>query len=87
MGVLCTVAMIGSSVGMALTALISHDVTSDLLVAPDRSAPLPEPSELWMSGYRSAFWFLFSLSLVGLAVTLGCLRNVGYLGRILDIDH
>lgn len=86
MGVLCTVAMIGASVGMALTALISNDVSTQQLQKPDQSTSLESP-EIWMSGYRTAFLFLLSLNLVGLAVTFGCLRKLGFLGRKLDIDH
>ncbi|OQE09581.1 hypothetical protein PENVUL_c006G02682 [Penicillium vulpinum] len=81
MGVLCTVAMIGASLGMTLTALISNDVSTQLLHPPDQSTSLLKSPEVWMSGYRTAFWFLLSLNLVGLAVTVGCLRNLGYLGR------
>ncbi|CAG8905541.1 unnamed protein product [Penicillium egyptiacum] len=87
MGVLCTVAMIGASVGMALTALISNDVSTQLLQTPDQRTSLLESPEIWMSGYRTAFWFLFSLNLVGLAIALGCLRKLGYLGRKLHISH
>ncbi|KAJ5252295.1 hypothetical protein N7489_002705 [Penicillium chrysogenum] len=81
MGVLCTVALIGASVGMALTALISNDVSTQLLQTPDQRTSLLESPEIWMIGYRTAFWFLFLLSLVGLAVAFGCLRKLGYLGR------
>lgn len=87
MGVLCTVAMVGASVGMALTALISNDVSTQLLHTPSQSTYLHDSPEIWMSGYRTAFLFLFSLNLVGLAVTLGCFRKLGYLGRKLDIGH
>ncbi|CAI7564828.1 unnamed protein product [Penicillium palitans] len=87
MGVLCTVAMVGASVGMALTTLISNDVSTQLLQTPNHSNYLHDSPEIWMSGYRTAFLFLFSLNLVGLAVTLGCLRKLGYLGRKLDIGH
>ncbi|KAJ5780652.1 hypothetical protein N7457_005812 [Penicillium paradoxum] len=87
MGVLCTVAMIGASVGMALTALISNDFMADLLLTPDRTTSLHESPEIWMTGYRSAFWFLFLMSLTGLAVTLSCLRNIGYLGRTSDLGY
>ncbi|OQD69288.1 hypothetical protein PENPOL_c002G05025 [Penicillium polonicum] len=87
MGVLCTVAMVGASVGMALTALISNDVSTQLLHTPNQGTSLHDSPEIWMSGYRTAFLFLFSLNLVGLAITLGCLRKLGYLGRKLDIGH
>ncbi|KAJ5192795.1 hypothetical protein N7449_008937 [Penicillium cf. viridicatum] len=87
MGVLCTVAMVGASVGIALTALISNDVSTQLLHTPNQSTSLHDSPEIWMSGYRTAFLFLFSLNLVALAVTLGCFRKLGYLGRKLDIGH
>ena len=85
MGVLCTVAMIGASVGMTLTALISNDVSTQLVQTPNQDSS--ESPEIWMSGYRTAFWFLLSLNLVGLAVTFGCLRKLGLLGRKLDVNH
>lgn len=87
MGVLCTVAMIGASVGMALSALISNDVSTQLLQTPDQTTSLLQSPDTWMRGYQAAFWFLLSLNLVGLAVTLGCLRKLGNLGRKLDIGH
>jgi hypothetical protein len=87
MGVLCTVAMVGASVGMALTALVSNDASTQLLHTPNQSTSLHDSPEIWMTGYRTAFFFLFSLNLVGLAVTLGCLRKLGYLGQKLDIGH
>ncbi|CAG7951074.1 unnamed protein product [Penicillium nalgiovense] len=87
MGVLCTVALIGASVGMALTALISNDVSTQLLQTPEQRSSLLESPEIWMIGYQTAFWFLFLLSLVSLAVALGCLRKLGYLGRKLDIGR
>ena len=74
MGVLCTVAMVGAS-----------DVSTQLLQTPNQRNSLHDSPEIWMSGYRTAFLFLFSLNLVGLAITLGCLRKLGYLGRKLDI--
>ena len=40
MGVLCTVAMVGASVGMALTALISNDVSTQLLHTPNQGTSL-----------------------------------------------
>ncbi|KAJ5154258.1 uncharacterized protein N7500_009697 [Penicillium coprophilum] len=81
MGVLCIVAMIGASVGMPLATLISNDVSTKLLRTPSQDTfPLQTP-ETWMSGYRAAFWLLFSMNLVASAVTFGCLRKLGYLGR------
>jgi hypothetical protein len=80
-GVLCTVAMFGASVGMALAALISNDVMVS------KSTSLLESSGIWMSGYRAAFCFLLALNLVGLVITLGFLRQIGYLRRALNIGH
>lgn len=81
MGVICTIAMIGASVGMALAALISNDVTAS------EKASLLETSGTWMSGYRVAFCFLLALNLVGLVITLGCLQQIGYLVRSSNITH
>ncbi|KAJ5555266.1 hypothetical protein N7535_007704 [Penicillium sp. DV-2018c] len=81
MRVLCTVAMIGASVGLALTALVSNDVAAQLQHSPAGNSASSVLPEIWMSGYRSAFWFLFSLSMVTLLVTLCCLRKLGFLGR------
>jgi MFS family permease len=78
MGVICTIAMVGASVGMALAALISNDVTAS------ENASLLETSDTWMSGYRVTFYFLLALNLVGLAITLGFLQKIGYLGRSLN---
>jgi hypothetical protein len=77
---MCTIAMIGTSVGMALAALISNDVTaSELQSLNGRTSP---GSDAWMSGYRAAFSFFLLLNLVGLFITVICLRKIGYLGRL-----
>ncbi|KAJ5592821.1 hypothetical protein N7537_009725 [Penicillium hordei] len=57
MGVLCTVAMVGASVGMALTALVSNDASTQLLHTPNQSTSLHDSPEIWMTGYRTAFFF------------------------------
>lgn len=81
MGVLCTIAMMGASVGMALAVLISYDVTAYELQISDENASLSGFSGAWMSGYRVAFVFLLMLNLTGLAITVTCLRKIGYLER------
>jgi MFS family permease len=81
-GVICTVAMVGSSVGMSLAGFISHDVLTYQRPPPGERGSLIESSEAMMSGYRVAFWFLFAMNLVGLGITLCCLRRIGYLGRL-----
>ncbi|CAG8252459.1 unnamed protein product [Penicillium olsonii] len=82
MGVLCTVAMIGASVGMALASLIANDVTASKLQSIGGHAILDGPSGAWMAGYRAAFGFLLVFNLIGLVITVTCLRRmrVGYLG-------
>ena len=84
-GVICTVAMVGSSIGMSLAGFISYDVTTSQSLLPGESASFIEPPEGIMSGYRTAFWFLFVMNLVGLGITLCCLRKIGYLGRALNL--
>ncbi|KAJ5336881.1 uncharacterized protein N7506_004903 [Penicillium brevicompactum] len=79
MGVVCTIAMIGASVGMALAALISNDVTAtQLQIAGDNVLFNPRA---WMNGYRVAFGFLLTLNLAGLIITASCLpkdRRAGH---------
>ncbi|CAG8400589.1 unnamed protein product [Penicillium salamii] len=87
MGVLCTIAMIGASVGMALAALVSNDVTASGPQTPSGNPALGGSSGAWMAGYRVAFGFLLSLNLVGLVITVTCLRKTGYLGHASNSGH
>ncbi|KAJ6026928.1 hypothetical protein N7499_005032 [Penicillium canescens] len=84
-GVICTVAMVGSSIGMSLAGFISYDVTTSQSRVPGESASFMESPEAIMGGYRAAFWFLFVMNIVGLGITLCCLRKIGYLGRTLNL--
>ncbi|OQD80910.1 hypothetical protein PENANT_c031G05634 [Penicillium antarcticum] len=80
-GVICTVAMVGSSIGMSLAGFISHDVTTSQSPPARESAPFMASPRAIMSGYRTTFWFLFAMNLVGLGITSCCLRKIGYLRR------
>lgn len=73
-GVFNTVAQIGKSVGLALTAVIAASTT----LKSDYSDK-HEPRAL-MEGYRAAFWFCFAISTTTLVVSLWGLRNIGKIG-------
>lgn len=85
MGVLCTIAMIGASVGMALAALISNDVMAAELQKPGGDL-LSNPAA-WMSGYRVAFGFLLTLNLAGLIITASSLPKDRRIGSSPSIAH
>ena len=73
-GVFNTVAQIGKSVGLALSAVIAnsismrheHDGQSEAMVL--------------LEGYRGAWWFVLSITIVTMFVSAWGLRNVGRLG-------
>ncbi|KIW95698.1 uncharacterized protein Z519_04283 [Cladophialophora bantiana CBS 173.52] len=73
-GVFNTVAQIGKSVGLALSAVIAGSITmqSDY---PDKHAP-----KALMEGYRAAFWFCVALTSSTLVVSLWGLRSIGKIG-------
>ena len=73
-GVFNTVAQIGKSVGLALSAVIAGSITlqSDF---PDKHGP-----KALMEGYRAAFWFTLSVTVTTLVVSLWGLRNIGKIG-------
>ncbi|KIY00901.1 uncharacterized protein Z520_03567 [Fonsecaea multimorphosa CBS 102226] len=73
-GVFNTVAQIGKSVGLALSAVIAESITmqSDY---PDKHAP-----KALMEGYRAAFWFCLAVTSSTLVVSLWGLRNIGKIG-------
>lgn len=74
-GVFNTVSQIGKSVGLALVALIANSVTENSSFE-DKQSP-----EALMEGYRAAFWFLFTLCVASLVVSVWGLRAVGNVGR------
>ncbi|OAL38268.1 hypothetical protein AYO20_02327 [Fonsecaea nubica] len=73
-GVFNTVAQIGKSVGLALSAVIAGSITmqSDY---QDKQAP-----KALMEGYRAAFWFCLAVTSSTLVVSLWGLRNIGKIG-------
>ena len=72
-GVVNTIAQIGKSVGLALTALIANSVTA-------KSLSDHEGGDALLRGYRAAFWFCFALNGVTLCVSLWGLRKIGKVG-------
>jgi len=75
-GVFNTLAQVGKSVGLALTAVIAGTVT---LRAEHGEKPRTEPEAL-MEGYRAAWWFCLAITAATLVVSTFGLRNVGKLG-------
>jgi MFS family permease len=73
-GVFNTVAQIGKSVGLALSAVIANSVSMKLEHS-DRS----EASVL-LEGYRAAWWFILSITALTLVISLWGLRHIGKLG-------
>jgi Na+/melibiose symporter-like transporter len=73
-GVFNTVAQIGKSVGLALSAVIAGSITlqSD---DPDKHGP-----RALMEGYRAAFWFILAITATTLVVSVWGLRNIGKIG-------
>ncbi|KAJ9606539.1 hypothetical protein H2200_008547 [Cladophialophora chaetospira] len=73
-GVFNTVAQIGKSVGLALSAVIASSITMQSGY-PDKHGP-----RALMEGYRAAFWFILSITATTLVVSLWGLRNIGKIG-------
>lgn len=73
-GVFNTVANIGKSVGLALSAVIASSITSQSSY-PDKHGP-----NALMEGYRAAFWFILAITATTLVVSLWGLRNIGKIG-------
>ena len=73
-GVFNTVAQIGKSVGLALSAVIAGSITMQSDYTDKRN-----PKAL-MEGYRAAFWFILSVTATTLVVSLLGLRSVGKIG-------
>ncbi len=73
-GVFNTVAQIGKSVGLALSAVIASSITLQSEY-PDKHG-----SKALMEGYRAAFWFILSITAATLFVSLWGLRTIGRIG-------
>lgn len=71
-GVFNTVAQIGKSVGLALSAVVASSVTSK------RHSENKE--EGLLEGYRAAWWFTFATTAACIFVTIFGLRNIGKVG-------
>lgn len=68
-GVFNTMAQVGKSVGLALSAVITNSVTNKSTMG-DAENKLAE-------GYRAAIWFCLALYVVSLCTSLWGLRSVG----------
>ncbi|KAI0133920.1 major facilitator superfamily domain-containing protein [Xylariales sp. AK1849] len=68
-----TVAQLGNSVGLAVTATIAASVTEH---SRNESS-----SEALMEGFRAAFWTIFASSAIVLAVSFIGFRNTGIIGH------
>lgn len=73
-GVFNTVSNIGTSVGLAITAVIAASVT----MATDGDGK--SNAEELMKGYRAAFWTCFGASVAVLAVVGLGMRRIGKVG-------
>ena len=73
-GVFNTVAQIGKSVGLALTAVIANSVSRNL-----DHTNRTEASVL-LEGYQAAWWFILAITALSIVVSLVGLRHIGKLG-------
>lgn len=71
-GVFNTVAQIGKSVGLALSAVVASSVTGKLNSS--------NHEEGLLQGYRAAWWFTFATTAACIFVTIWGLRNIGKVG-------
>lgn len=71
-GVFNTVAQIGKSVGIALSAVVASSVTKRISTATEEDRLL--------QGYRAAWWFTSAMTAACILVTIVGLRNVGKVG-------
>ena len=70
-----TVAQLGTSIGIAIMAVISASVTGRLST-PDKSSP-----DALMHGYRAVFWACFALMIITTFIGIWCLRGLRSIGR------
>ena len=73
-GVFNTVAQIGKSVGLALSAVVASSITAEM----DPRTSSHEHSLL--QGYRGAWWFTFAATVICILITLWGLRHIGKVG-------
>jgi nitrate/nitrite transporter NarK len=73
-GVFNTVAQIGKSVGLALSAVIAASITLQSSYSDKHGPPA------LMEGYRAAFWFCLATCLATLMISFWGLRSIGKVG-------
>lgn len=73
-GVFNTIAQIGKSVGLALTAVIADNVSQKLTNSHE------DQSVAMLEGYRAAWWFCLAATLTALVISILGLRSIGKLG-------
>ncbi|KAK2600010.1 hypothetical protein QQS21_005244 [Conoideocrella luteorostrata] len=73
-GVYNTIAQIGKSFGLTITAVITNAVT-----ARSDTAGMKNPAAS-LEGYRAGFWYCFSLNAAAMLSILWGLRKVGKVG-------
>jgi hypothetical protein len=73
-GVFNTVAQVGKSVGLAISAVIAQSISTSL-----ENSGKPHTLVL-LEGYRGAWWFCLASTVTVLLVSLAGLRNIGKLG-------
>jgi len=73
-GVFNTVAQIGKSVGLALSAVVASSVTAKA------GSPRTSHEDNLLEGYRAAWWFTFAATVACTFVTLYGLRGLGKVG-------
>lgn len=77
-GVFNTVAQIGKTVGLAVSAVIAASATSNSSFEEKESPPA------LMTGYRAAFWYCFAWCVVTIMVNFWGLRKIGKVGAKRD---
>jgi MFS family permease len=77
-GVFNTIANIGNSVGLAVTAVVASSVT---MAEKDKNE---NATEMLMDGYRATFWLCFGANVFVLAVIAFGLKKIGKVGIKVD---
>jgi predicted MFS family arabinose efflux permease len=72
-GVFNTVAQIGKSVGLAVTAVVASSTSA-------RVDPKVSHDDRTLVGYRAAWWYAFASTIVPMIVTFWGLRKIGKVG-------